>query len=196
MKQINIPSPTPSIVKNYLNKWDGLENYVLQEKSIELLFREAYPENKKIECILIKVCCLNAFYSTNIFSTYTVAKHILNLDIDKRLADGDDEIVNLIANVKMPNGKIRNNYSFASKYCSHQWPERYPIYDSFVEKMLMHFQKQEGFYTFRRDDLRDYAKFREILERFKEFFNLHEYGLKEIDKYLWQAGKDYFPKTY
>ena len=196
MEKINIPKPTQAIVKSYLKKWDKLENYVLQEKSLWLLFRDAYPENKKIEHILIKVCCLNDFYSTNIFSPFIIAKHILNLNIDKYLATGNDKVVNKISIVKMPNGRTRNFYSFASKYCSHHWPERYPIYDSYVEKMLMHFQKHEKFDEFSRADLHNYGKFREILEQFKEFFGLYGYSLKDIDKYLWQAGKEFFPKSY
>lgn len=194
MKKLYIPRPTKAIIKGYFKKWDRLENYVLQERSLNLLFRDAYPENKRIEHILIKVCCLNQFYSTNIYSPYTIAKHIFDLDIDRSLATGDDGVVNKIAKTKMPKEKIYNFYSFASKYCSHHRPELYPIYDSFVEKILMHFQRQENFYSFRKSDLRDYGKFREILEHFKEFFELQEYSLKEIDKYLWQVGKDYFSK--
>lgn len=27
-------------------------------------------------------------------------------------------------------------------------------------------------------------------------YNIDEYDLKDIDKYIWQLGKDYFPKKY
>ena len=46
-------------------------------------FFDLIPENKQIEDILIKCSTLNDFYSTNIFSIFPVAKHILQLDIDK-----------------------------------------------------------------------------------------------------------------
>lgn len=196
MKVVNIPKPTSAIVRDYLEKWNTLESYVLQEKSLWLLFREAYPKNKKIEHILIKASCLNDFYGTNIFSIFTIAKHILDLDIDKYLATGDDEVVNKISKVTMPNGKIRNCYSFASKYCSHHWPERYPIYDYYVEKILLYFQKQENFSSFQKKDLKDYQKFMKILGEFKEFFNLAGYSLKDIDRYLWQVGREFFPRKY
>ena len=32
---VNIPTPCKSEVKKYLDKWDSLENYVLQENSLD-----------------------------------------------------------------------------------------------------------------------------------------------------------------
>jgi hypothetical protein len=48
-----------------------------------------------------------------------LAKHIIDLDIDERLAAGDVTLVNEIARVDMDNGTVKNFYSFATKYCSH-----------------------------------------------------------------------------
>jgi hypothetical protein len=42
-----IPTPTPTIVRRYLEKWDDREGDFLPEQSLEFLFR-AYPENKVI----------------------------------------------------------------------------------------------------------------------------------------------------
>ena len=137
-------TPNQSIVKSYLDIWETLENYTLQESSLSLLFNTLCPNNTEIESILLKVSALNDFYSTNIYDTTTVSKHILECDIDLRLADGDISIVNEIAPVEIK-GKVRNFYSFASKYCSHHNPEIYPIYDSYVEKMLMHFKKRDKY---------------------------------------------------
>lgn len=85
---------------------------------------------------LIKVSALNDFYSTNIFSPFQVAKHIINLDIDDRLQVGDVTLVNDIAKVTMDNGKVENFYFFATKYCSHHKPIDLPIYDSYVDKLF------------------------------------------------------------
>ncbi len=49
---------------------------------------------------------------------------------------------------------------------------------------------------FRQLDLRDYVIFNKVLMDFKNYYGLEKYGLKEIDEYLWQLGKDYFPKNY
>ena len=96
---IEIPKPNKKEVIKYLNLWDSLENYVLQESSLDKLFFKTYPENKDINDILIKASSLNDFYSTNIFSIFPVAKHILELNIDERLKNGDESLVNDIAKV-------------------------------------------------------------------------------------------------
>ena len=140
----NPPQPNQSIINSYLSKWKTLENYTLQEKSLNLLFHSYCPDNNQIEQVLLKVSALNDFYSTNIFDTYTVAKHILKCNIDNDLGAGNEALVNKIAPVTI-NGKTRNFYSFASKYCSHHKPESYPIYDSYVDKMLMHFKKKDKY---------------------------------------------------
>ncbi len=193
---LNIVKPSPKEVKNYLKLWDSLENYTLQESSLNKLFSKTYPLNNNLDDVLIKVCSLNDFYSTNIFSPFTVAKHIVALKIDNNLAKDDLEIVNKIANVRMNSDKSINFYSFATKYCSHHKQTVYPIYDSYVEKMLMYFKKRDNFADFSRKDLKLYTKFREILMKFREYYGLKQFNLKQIDQYLWQAGKKYFPRKY
>lgn len=190
-----LPHPTKQEVEKYLNKWNTLENYVLQENSLDKLFFKTYPNNNDINDILIKCSSLNDFYSTNIYSIFSVAKHILNLKIDARLKNGDTSLVNDIASIDI-NGKQKYFYSFATKYCSHHFPKVFPIYDSFVEKVLMHYQNTDKFSTFKKSDLKDFAKFKSILFDFKRFYKIGEYNLKDIDKYLWLLGKDFFPKKY
>lgn len=192
---IIVPNPCKKEVEKYLSIWDSLENYVLQENSLNKLFYDTYPNNTDINDILIKVSALNDFYSTNIFSVFSVAKHILSLDIDNRLNNKDETLVNDIANV-MINGKEKHFYSFATKYCSHHNPIDYPIYDSYVSKVLVYFNKINKFAEFKKDDLKDYKKFKEILVIFKKYYDIDEYNLKDIDRYLWQLGKKYFPNTY
>lgn len=57
--------PSPDEVQKYLLKWDNLGSYVVQEEA------------------------LNDFYSTNIIKVFNVAKHIIDLNIDERLAIND-----------------------------------------------------------------------------------------------------------
>lgn len=195
INMIEIPTPCKEEVNKYLNLWDSLENYVLQESSLNKLFFDTYPYNNDINDILIKASSLNDFYSTNIFSIFPVAKHILKLNIDERLKIGDVSLVNDIAVINI-NGKDKNFYSFATKYCSHHFPTLFPIYDNYVARILMYFSKKDGFYKFKSEDLKDYEKFKKILIEFKKFYELDDYNLKDIDRYLWQLGKEYFPKKY
>jgi len=55
-----------------------------------------------------------------------LAEHILSRNIDAKLRDESLELVGEIARIEI-NGKLRNNYSFASKYCHWHQPEKYPI---------------------------------------------------------------------
>lgn len=193
---MEIITPSTEQVEHYLEKWDSLEHYVLQERSLRKLFTRTYPQNVEMDDVLIKVCSLNDYYSTNIFSPFAMARHIVDLNIDKRLSDEDFSLVNDIAVVSVNEVRSINFYSFATKYCSHHRPDNYPIYDSFVEKMLMYFKKKDKFYMFRRGDLKNYEEYLNILKKFTDFYGLSEFSLKQLDKYLWQAGKDFFPKKY
>ncbi len=194
--EFQLPTPTIDEVEKYLMSWDSMENYVLQEESLNKLFFETYPENKDISDILIKASSLNDFYSTNIFSIFPVAKNILSLNIDERLKLGDDTLVNEIALVEYNDGKVKNFYSFATKYCSHHYPNEYPIFDSYVEKVIMHFKRKDKFSKFTSQDLREDPRFKEVVEEFRWYYNLEQFGLKDIDRYIWQLGKEYFPIKY
>ena len=190
-----IDEPNNDEVKKYLDTWDRLENYVNQESSLDELFIKLLPKNERIEDILIKASTLNDFYSTNIFSIYPMAKHIKELHIDDRLKKGDLSLVSDIGHIVI-NKKEKYFYSFASKYCSHHNPEAFPIYDSYVEKILMHFKRIDKFETFKKDDLKDYVRFNEILIAFKNHYGIDQYGLKDLDRYLWQLGKEFYPNNY
>lgn len=192
---VDVPTPSNAQIEKYLELWDTLDNYRLQEDALDKLFFELSPQNTDIADILLKAATLNDFYSTNIFSIYPVAKHIIALNIDDRLKAGDVTLVGDIQRVYI-NGTEKNFYSFATKYCSHHNPLEYPIYDSHVDEVLCYFRNRDGFSDFRNSDLKDYVRFKSILIDFRSIYGLVQYNLKQIDKYLWQLGKDYFPKSY
>lgn len=192
---INIPKPSKEEVEKYLKLWDSLGNYVLQENSLNKLFYKTYPKNTDIDDILIKASSLNDFYSTNIFSIYPVAEHIVKLKIDSRLYSGDVTLVKDIQKIII-GGKERNFYSFATKYCSHHNAKEFPIYDSYVEQILVYFQRKHHFSSFKLADLKEYTIFKKALIDFRTHYGLTKYSLKQIDQYIWQLGKEYFPKKY
>lgn len=194
-RTMDIPRPSPEQVTYYLRRWDELENYHLQECALDRLFHNLCPENKEIEDILLKAATLNDFYSTNIFSIFPVAKHILELDIDVRLQKGDLTLVDDLQTVII-GGKERHFYSFATKYCSHHNETDYPIYDSYVDEVLRYYRAKHRFESFANDELKEYSRFKDILVAFQSYYGLNQFSLKEVDKYIWQLGKDYFPKTY
>ncbi len=190
-----VPPPSTMQVEKYLEKWNTLESYVYQEKAMHQLFQSLLPDNTDIESILLKVSVLNDFYGTNIYSVFPVAKHILSLAIDERLKAGDVLLVRDIQRVSIGNVE-KSFYSFASKYCSHHNQSAYPIYDSYVDVILRYFRKKDHFSSFCNADLKDYPKFKTILMSFRDYYGLDSYNLKQLDQYLWQLGKEYFPKSY
>ena len=192
---LDIPKPSVEKVEEYLKLWDTLENYSLQECALDKLFFELAPSNTNISDILLKSATLNDFYSTNIFSIFPVAKHILSLNIDDRLKEGDETLVDDMKNIVI-NNKNMKLYSFATKYCSHHNPDAFPIYDSFVDKVLRYFRDIDDFSKFKNKDLKNYKTFKSILRDFQNFYSLQKYSFKELDRFLWQFGKEYFPKKY
>ena len=189
----DVPRPCVEEVDKYLQQWNEQESYLLQEQARDKLFFDVYPNNTDIKEILIKVSCLNDFYSTNIYNVFAVAKHIQALDVDERLKFGDSSLVEQIALVDM-GSKTLNFYSFATKYCSHHQPTKYAIWDSYVDEVLRYFRDVDSFCAFGREDLRTYTVFECVLHRFAAFYGLEMYTLKDLDRYLWQLGKDKFPQ--
>jgi hypothetical protein len=72
----------------------------------------------------------------------------------------------------------------------------YPIFDSFVEKMMLHYRSADHFHAFDKKDLKNYGRFIEIIKSFQRFYKLEAFSLREIDIFLWLAGKEWFPAKY
>ena len=192
----SVPSlarPTEAVIESHLQTWGTLDKYQLHDATLSLLFRELCPSHRELPQVLLKVSVLNDFYSTNIYNTVAMAEHIVGLDIEDRIANGDASVVSEIASVVIAE-KPRYCYSFASKYCSHHQPEHFPIFDSYVEAMLKHFRGVDQFASFKNSDLRNYANFVNVVHAFRRHYSLDRFSLREIDVYLWLAGKAAFGK--
>ena len=138
---------------------------------------------------MIKVCALNDLYSTRIFATLALAKHICSLKIDAQLEVADPEVVDRIAFVKIGD-RPKKFFSFASKYCSWHDQEHYPIYDRFVHGLLVAYKQHYEFMRFSDDQLHTYRYFKEVVESFRSYFGLEDCSLKQLDKFLWLYGKE------
>lgn len=195
---MKLEKPTNLLVAKYIEKFNNDDRYYPADQAIIKLFN-ALPENKTLEDVLLKISVLNDMYSTNIFATYRLAIHILGLNIDQKLQNGDPNAVTQIASghgITTKNGTELNFYSFATKYCNWHNRDAYAIFDSFVEKVLIAYKKQDHFSEFRNSDLKDFSKFKQTIQDFIGFYTLTDYNLKEIDKFLWIYGKEKFPVKY
>ena len=187
---MDLNQPSPEEVARYQKEWESSQKYkyVPRERNLLKLF-ETYPKNVSLKDVLYKVEELNGAYNTRIplIHIELVAEHIVDLNIDHRLANQDLDLVNDIAK----NEKTKNNYVFATKYCSFHFPEKFPIYDRLVAKTLWHFYREDRYASyFSRGDLRDYQTFYFVLLDFIEFYGLEEFNYKEIDHYLWLVGQE------
>ena len=180
--------PSVEIVQHYIEKFNNDQELTVVEDVLSELFRK-YPNNQSLRDILIKATTLNSLYNTNIYAIVTKAKHILNKNIDAKLQDGSPGLVDEIAHIEI-GGKIRNNYSFTSKYCHWHQPEMYPIYDSYVDNLLWRYRKQDKFTIFTQAELRQYPRYKQIIEIFKRHYGLSQFNAKELDKFLWGYGKE------
>ena len=43
-------------------------------------------------------------------------------------------------------------------------------------------------------DLKSQARFKDVLYKFAAYYGISRYSLKDLDRYLWQLGKDKFPQ--
>lgn len=175
------------IVQQYIDKFDDDQELTVVEDVLLELFGK-YPDNQNLRDILIKATILNSLYNTNIYAIVRVAKHILKKNIDDKLREGSPELVDEITHIEIDR-KIRNNYSFASKYCHWHQPEMYPLYDSYVDNLLWQYQKQDKFMVFKQTELRQYPRYKQIIEAFKSHYGLSQFKSKDLDKFLWGYGK-------
>lgn len=203
-KGLNIERPTPELLERYEKLFDNDRDDVLKEEVLEYFFKSKFPNNNDLHEVLVKVTLLNSFYNTQILNKnlVNIARHIVELEIDKKLRSDDISIVNDIAykTNEYKTEEINNIYSFASKYCSWHEPDKYPIVDSYTKGMLYYINKNslygKNYYgnSFTQESLNDYEKYVDIYNRFLIAFDLSGYSYKRIDKYLWKYSKEYKEK--
>lgn len=195
--------PSMAEAEGYFRVWDSLPNYVAHEKALATLFRDndsLFRTNTDLSSVIIKVSALNDFYSTNIYRVYDVACKIVSIpDFDIRLQQGDISLVKSFQTIEFTDSKgMRKsiiNYSFATKYCSHHQPDKFPIYDSYVDHVLRSLRRiYPEMFKFRNNDLRDCKKYTANLDVLRREFGLESLSYKELDRYLWQLGKRYFAR--
>ena len=65
---------------------------------------------------------------------------------------------------------------------------------SHILEMMMHFKRVDRFCKFTKKELRRYPRCHEVHMRFRECYGLERFNSKEIDRHLWQAGRECFGK--
>lgn len=199
--KISLLNEASNVLTNF-RTYPGLNVYELKWKILDMLCRQ-YQANTTLEEVYLKADTLNRYYSTTIFSILPMAKGIINIpDIDKRLQNGDPTLVK--DNTK-PNNDIatiihgHTNYSFATKYCACHNPAAYPIYDNIVADFFVAAIKSGHLACpaiiglsasqIRNRMRNDYVFYKDIYTAFMQQYNLTTLTFREVDWYIWTAGK-------
>jgi len=184
----DLPEPKIEFVRTKIGEFNRDNEDV--ERGLKQLIG-AFPKNSDLGHVLVKVAAINVLYRTLIFGVFEVAKVIKDAAIDPLLESGDPKVVEKITKVTYT-GKTRWNYSFATKYCSWHRAEMYPIFDSRVDFCLRSYRAMYPFAKFTQNDLWDYEQFKKIVTAFRDHYGLGSLTYKEIDKFLYQLGNEYF----
>ena len=197
---MKISCPSPEEVERYFEQWekDSAFGYKKTDESLNGLFTQAYSLNADVYGVLAKIFALNSAYGTQIPSPCFIllAERIVRIGgLDNGLKDGDLNVVNEISKViEYKNGRGENRrhtpYSFTTKYASFHNPEKYPIYDSNVQRALIYFRDNCSLPTFTNAELRVYTSFVKVIESMRVSFKLGRISLRKLDKYLYRVGKE------
>jgi len=181
--------PSVEGIKKLVGVVEDDQKVSTQEQALTHLFTKTYPNNDDILEITIKVSALNTLYSTQLHKyLFPVVNHLKNLSIDERLKNGDITLIDDIIQTPLEDGKIYRCYSFATKYCSFHRPDAYPIYDSYVDRVLVYLQARDKFAGDMVIDNKNYLSYVQAIKKFQAHYQLNNFSLKQIDKYLWQLG--------
>lgn len=184
--------PSPKELERCYGQWKNdkqYEQYVKADAALKRVFSSKGDNFLDESDILIKCAAINSYYGTHIFGLYTIAKHYFQKRdaLAKRLKNGDIKLVIDLANET-------GMYSFSTKFCHYSNPDAFPIYDSYVATMLYELKKRDGFYSFTKKSLKEYSKFVEVINAFRQYYGLEEATYRQIDIMLWISGQIYFPK--
>jgi hypothetical protein len=187
MNALLLKQPTPALVVEHVELFN-LGDPGLTDQTLTRLL-SAFPDNRDESAVLLKATTINSLYATNIYAIFQVARHIHALNIDPKLVQGSLEVIEDIAVITL-NRKRKRNYSFATKYCGWHRPDVYPIYDSYVDRLLWTYRQQDRFADFKQGELRHYPRYKEVIEQFRTYYGLDQFSFKELDKFLWRYGKE------
>jgi len=153
----------------YAEKIKSQEQYFVSDVKRLEYFQEN-PQNKTEEDVRQKMSVLNHFQIHDLACQEEMMRHIIELDIDDRLAAHDMQVVNEIAAFHYK-GKDHKLLEFASSYCNSHHPNVYPIFSRQHEKIREQYLElndllKEG------DDLEDYVVFKRVVDDFTLRYDL------------------------
>lgn len=174
------------------------DNYGEEDKVITSCLKK-FPCNTDIDVVVMKIGLIDITNSTHIsqhkskISAVELARVIVNIpNIDKRIENGDPEVVNEIAK---GNGKI-NLFSFASKYCCYHncnlyGKDDYSILDTVLKEYLPKYFKDIKKTTIEKwQKNRDYKSYNDYISKKLDELGITLEGRKrKFDHYIWYKNR-------
>jgi hypothetical protein len=191
---------TPKFIDDLCKRHDADGGTEINNK-ISKVFK-CFPDNTCRHDVRIKVAVLNTLYNTSIQYIDPVVASInttfSRLKTGGLIADDPTDLVDLIATaswVSNASGSLheRTNLSFASKFMHFQSKRVIPVYDSYVWIVMTGYLRGVGERLTVGNPSR-YADFHQRFDYFKKRFDLVKHSNYEIDKFLWQYGRQLISK--
>lgn len=183
---MKLKSLTDNFIRELLMQYNSVDNNGLNFK-IQKLFN-TFNDFSNQHDTHIKVAALNEIYSTSIINIKPVVKSIcLNSPKDISTYNLDDfaKLVDLFSKSQYGD-KERTNLSFASKYVHFLSERKIPIYDSYIWILIKAYYAQKYAQKLSIGKPKNYYEFYIFFNKFLKEFNLENYSIYEVDKFLWQ----------
>jgi len=165
-----------AIYSNYTEDWRRTDAALADLK-------EKMPGFKS-SAALVKAAAVNSLYGTNVYAISAAARRVEDLLDGKNLRSAGPELVEEMASIRLPEGKVRHCPSFASKF-AHFFIDydRFPIYDSYAVKML---RDHLG-----HDALASEPTYMAFEKAFRTLAREVDLGsdTRQLDRYLWIVGE-------
>lgn len=117
---------------------------------------------------------------------HPLALHIHGIEnLDDKLKQGNLKVVDEIWKSA---GTRQHYFSFATKFCSWHNLDAYAIYDTYMWEALCAYRKAKSGFAFKDNESKNYACFHAVVTQFQTAYDLGDYSLKKIDKFLWLLG--------
>lgn len=193
---MQLVDPNSENIQVLLDQHDAEGGNAINE-SLSKLFDSLNNEENAHE-VYIKVAALNQIYSTAIqYIAPVVNKIIQEIDSDHR-SYNLERYVELVDKISVVNWvspttskeHTRRNISFSSKYIHFLSGRKLPIYDSYIWIVMIGYISQRGEKNISFSTPETYSEFFQVFCKFKIMFYLNKYSNYEIDKFLWQYGKN------
>ena len=193
---MDLMPPAEPNIQRILNQHDS-EGGNSTNASLRKLFVNLNNE-ENIHEVTIKVAALNQIYSTSIQYITPVAFKIFENIKNTHKYNNINEYVSLVDTISTVTWISQNtskkhtrcNMSFSSKYIHFLNGYLTPIYDSYIWILLIGYLNQNNTKKSSFKSPTNYNEFYAVFTKFRNEFSLESYSTYEIDKFLWQYGKN------